>query len=46
MNKLAIAEKILNELDEYISIDWNFKELYIKAIKKGLDESEKLGFLE
>lgn len=38
MDKDKIAIAILEELDEYINIDWNFKEMYIKAIKKGLDK--------
>lgn len=36
------AEIILDKLEEYIQIDWNFKEFYLKAIKEGLSEIEKL----
>ena len=36
------AEIILDKLEEYIQIDWNFKEFYLKAIKEGLSKIEKL----
>jgi len=36
MNLTKQAEIILEELDKYISIDWNFKEAYIKGIIEGL----------
>lgn len=32
------AEIILKTLDKYISVDWNFKEVYLKAIKEGLEK--------
>lgn len=32
------AEVILEELDNAMSINWNFKEMYLKAIEKGLRE--------
>ena len=35
------AEIILDALDEYMSINWNLKDFYIKAIKKGLNEIEE-----
>ncbi|WP_434565136.1 hypothetical protein PQ689_03155 [Thermoanaerobacterium thermosaccharolyticum] len=34
------AEIILKALDEYIAVDWNFKEVYLKAIKEGLKKIE------
>lgn len=40
------AEIILEELDEVLQIDWNFKETYIKAIIKGLAKGENDTFLE
>ena len=41
MNKKEQAKIILEELDEYLSINWNFEEFYIKAITKGLEKIEK-----
>lgn len=35
------AEIMLEEMDTVMQIDWNLKEFYIKAIKKGLKEIEK-----
>lgn len=35
------AEIILKNLEKYIQIDWNFKEIYLKAIKEGLEKIEK-----
>lgn len=35
------AEIILDALDEYMTINWNLKEFYIKAIKRGLNEIEE-----
>lgn len=40
MNQDEKAEIILDALDEYMTINWNLKEFYIKAIKKGLNEIE------
>lgn len=39
MSKLEEAETILKELDIYapVSINWNTKELWIKALLKGLE---------
>lgn len=34
------AEIILDALDEYMTINWNLKDFYLKAIKKGLKEIE------
>ena len=36
MNQKDKAKIILNELEEYISIDWNFEEFYLKGIENGL----------
>jgi hypothetical protein len=38
MNTDETAERILEQLDKVIQIDWNRKEIYLKAIKKGLKE--------
>ncbi|MED4922095.1 MULTISPECIES: hypothetical protein [Heyndrickxia] len=35
------AEIILECLEEYVQVDWNFKEIYEKAIDKGLIEIAK-----
>jgi hypothetical protein len=35
------AEIILNELDKVLQIDYNFKDVYIKAIEQGLKEIER-----
>lgn len=35
------AEVMLEEMDKVMQIDWNLKEFYIKAIKKGLRELER-----
>jgi len=35
------AEIMLEEMDTVMQIDWNLKEFYIKAIKKGLKEIER-----
>jgi wyosine [tRNA(Phe)-imidazoG37] synthetase (radical SAM superfamily) len=34
------AKVILEALDEYIQIDWNMEDMYVKAIKEGLDNSK------
>lgn len=41
MDKKQQARIILEALDEYLQIDWNFEEYYIKGIVKGLDKIEK-----
>lgn len=41
MNKQEQAKIILEALDEYIQIDWNFEEFYIKGIVKGLNDLER-----
>lgn len=44
MNEDEKAEIMLEEMDSVMQIDWNLKEFYIKAIKKGLraiDKQEK-----
>jgi len=41
MNQDEKAEIILDALDEYMTINWNLKEFYIKAIKRGLKEIEE-----
>lgn len=35
------AKIILEHLEHYLQIDWNFEEYYIRAIKNGLNEIEK-----
>lgn len=35
------AELMLEEMDTVMQIDWNLKEFYLKAIKKGLKEIER-----
>jgi len=35
------AKIILEALDEYIQVDWNFEKYYLKAIKNGLKEIER-----
>mgnify|MGYP001351654697 CR=1 FL=1 len=35
------ARIILEQLDEYVVIDWNFEKYYVKAIEKGLKEIEQ-----
>lgn len=44
MNQDEKAEIILDALDEYMTINWNLKEFYIKAIKRGLKEIEEIEF--
>lgn len=36
------AEVILEELDQVMSVDWNMKELYIKAIIKGIQKGKEV----
>jgi hypothetical protein len=36
------AKVILEALDEYIQVDWNMEDMYVKAIKEGLDKIQKL----
>ncbi|WKV08166.1 hypothetical protein Q2T46_11575 [Thermoanaerobacterium sp. CMT5567-10] len=40
LTKREKAEIILKNLEEYIQVDWNFKEFYLKAIEKGLTRIE------
>ena len=35
------AKIILEALEEYILIDWNFEKYYVKGIKNGLREIER-----
>ena len=35
------AKIILEALEEYILIDWNFEKYYVKGIKNGLKEIER-----
>ncbi|NMH83295.1 hypothetical protein [Heyndrickxia coagulans] len=35
------AAIILESLDKYLQIDWNFQDIYIKAIDEGLIEIAK-----
>lgn len=42
--KLAREEKaeiLLEHLDKYLQVNWNFEEYYLKAIKSGLQEIEE-----
>lgn len=41
IKKKAKAEIILKGLDEYIQVNWNLQDLYIKGILKGFNDSEK-----
>lgn len=41
MTKEEKAKIILEHLDEYIQVDWNFKQFYLKGIIKGLKEIEQ-----
>lgn len=42
MSKEEQAKIILEALDEYIQVDWNMEDMYVKAIKEGLDKIQKL----
>ena len=35
------AQIILEALDEYMQVDWNFEKYYVKGIKNGLKEIER-----
>ena len=35
------AKIILESMEEYLLIDWNFEEYYLKGIKNGLREIER-----
>jgi len=35
------AKIILEALDEYMQVNWNFEKYYLKAIKNGLKEIER-----
>ena len=41
MTKEEKAKIILEHLDEYIQVNWNFEKLYIKAIINGLKEIKR-----
>lgn len=41
MNNQEKAKIILEALEEYINVDFNFEEFYLKGILKGLKEIEK-----
>lgn len=41
MTNIEKAKIILNELDEVISIDWNFEETYLKPIVNALIKIQK-----
>jgi len=43
MNLNDQAKVILEALEEYIQIDWNFEEYYLKAIKNGLVKIKREG---
>lgn len=40
MNADEKAEIILENLDEYVQVNYNFEKYYLRAIKKGLKEIE------
>lgn len=40
------AMTILDNLDKVITVDWNFREFYLKAIEQGLMEIQKQEKLE
>jgi hypothetical protein len=46
MSKEEQAKVILEALDEYIQVDWNMEDMYVKAIKEGLDKIQKLDIKE
>lgn len=35
------AKILLKNLDEYLQVNWNFEEYYLKAIKNGLKEIDQ-----
>lgn len=35
------AKIILEALDEYMQVDWNFEKYYVKGIENGLKEIER-----
>lgn len=41
MNTDEKAQIILENLDEYVQVNYNFEKYYLRAIKKGLKEIEK-----
>ena len=41
MNKQEKAKIILEQLDEYIQVNWNLEEYYLKAIMIALKEIEE-----
>lgn len=41
MKNIDKAKIILEELDEVIQINWNFEEMYLKAITKALRKIEE-----
>jgi hypothetical protein len=41
MNKKEQAKIILDNLDKYLQIDYNFEEFYLKGIMNGLKEIEE-----
>jgi hypothetical protein len=41
MNKQEKAKIILEAMEEYLQIDWNFEKYYIRGIVEGLIEIEK-----
>lgn len=40
MNKIQVANKILENIDQKANINWNFKDTYINAILKGFEDLE------
>lgn len=40
MNKMEVANNILEKLDEKVDVNWKVKEKYLKAILEGLEDLE------
>lgn len=41
MTKEEQAKVILESMDEYMNVNWNMEDTYLKAIIEGLDKIEK-----
>lgn len=42
MNKQEKAKKILESMDQYMQINWNLEEFYLKGIVNGLTKIEEM----
>lgn len=43
MNKKEQAKIILEQLDDYINVNWSMEEFYLKGILQGLNKIEEMG---